>query len=519
MLPITLIPKPQQIKRIGGESYLLHNSLIVAPETLNSEALYLANILRAATNFELPIVASSSTTTSCIRFELDEDLAIKLGAEGYRLVVQLNEIHIKSANPAGAFYAIQTLLQLLPPAIYGGSPRRDIAWRFPLVEIEDFPRFAWRGAMLDCARYFFPKAFIKRFIDQLALHKLNILHWHLTDDQGWRVEIKEHPRLTEVGAWRKESTFGSYFSHAGGDDVSHGGFYTQDDIREIVAYASERHIRIVPEIEMPGHASAAIAAYPELGCTGKEIEVSSKWGVHNTIFSCADRTIEFLQDVLEEIIALFPGEHIHIGGDEAEKAQWIDSPEMQRLMSTLGLPNEAALQSHFIARINQFIAKRGRKIIGWDEVLEGGLSKDVTVMSWRGVEAGIQAANAGHDVVMTPMEFTYFDFYQSVHVGNEPLAIGGYLPLEKVYRFEPLPPEIFPENRDRIKGVQAQLWSEYLPTEHAVEYMAHPRLAALSEVAWSEKEREWNDFLSRVQHHLKRLDVLRIVYRPLEASV
>jgi len=514
---IPLIPRPLQLTRTGGESYLSHDMVIVTEDGLSNEASYLATRLRSATNFDFPILNEAPKKGSFIRIKLDESTLDCLGEEGYRLDMlgSPNEVYIDGATATGVFYGIQTWLQLLPPAVFGGSPRRDVAWRYALIKIKDRPRFPWRGVMLDSVRHFFPKSFIKRFIDLLALHKLNVFHWHLTDDQGWRIEIKRYPRLTEIGAWRKESTLGSYFSHAGGDGVPHGGFYTQEDIREIIAYAKDRHVTVVPEIELPGHAQAAIAAYPELGCSGAKAEVSTEWGMHETIFRPSKGTLEFLKNVLSEVVELFPGKYVHIGGDEAVKAQWINDPEVQQIKTELMLPDEAALQSYFIGEISKFLRENNRQLIGWDEILEGGLVEGATVMSWRGVEGGIEAANAGHDVIMTPAEFTYFDFYQSADASREPLAIGGFLPVEKVYQFEPLLEEIRPECLNHVRGLQAQLWSEYLPNERAVEYMAFPRIVALSEVAWSSKEKDWNNFLPRLREHLKRLDVLQVGYRSL----
>jgi len=511
---LSLVPWPQFVKRLGGGASLPFDTAIVAPSTLAGEAACLAETLRAATGFAVEI-APRSVSDFEIRLELSADGTIP--AEGYRLAASSEGILVQATDAAGVFYGIQTLLQLFPPAVYGGGPRPGMAWTYPFVEIEDHPRFAWRGAMLDCTRHFFPKEFVRRFIDGLARHKLNSFHWHLTEDQGWRIEIKKYPRLTEVGAWRRESTFGLQSDEARGDGVPHGGFYTQDDIREIVAYARARHVRIVPEIEMPGHAQAAIAAYPELGCAGHETEVSTRWGIHETIYKPSERTFEFLQDVLTEVVQLFPGEYLHVGGDEAVKTQWINDPEVQQIKRALGLADEDALQSYFIGRINEFIVRHGRRLVGWDEILEGGLARGATVMSWRGCAGGIEAANHGHDVVMAPVEFTYLDHFQSADTAAEPLAFGGCLPVEKVYQFEPLLPEIRPECLPHVLGVQAQLWSEYLPTEQAVEYMAFPRLCALSEVAWSDRaSRDWEHFLPRLRRHLKRLDVLRVAYRPLD---
>ncbi|MGH7220984.1 MAG: beta-N-acetylhexosaminidase, partial [Nitrospiraceae bacterium] len=379
----------------------------------------------------------------------------------------------------------------------------NIDWAVPCVQIEDYPQFQWRGALLDVARHFMPKEFVKKFIDLLALHKLNSFQWHLTDDQGWRIEIKKYPKLTQIGAWRKETLVGRLEHESQKelkfDGTSHGGFYTQDDAREIVEYARVRHINVVPEIEMPGHAQAAIAAYPELGNTGHLLEVGTKWGVVENIFNPKETTILFLQDVLTEVLEMFPSGFIHTGGDEAVKTQWKASAEVQARIKELGLKNEEELQGYFTGRMAEFLSSRGRRLIGWDEILEGGVPRNATVMSWRGEKGGIAAAQAGHDVVMAPTGYTYFDYYQSRDKDKEPLAIGGYLPLETVYGYDPVPREIAPEFRKHVLGSQGQLWTEYLPYPKRVEYMAFPRLAALAEVTWTSKEKKnYAEFLERL---------------------
>jgi hexosaminidase len=399
--------------------------------------------------------------------------------------------------------------------MFSQTQKPGAVWDLPVVHIEDQPRFGWRGAMLDTCRHFMPKDFVLEFIDLLALHKLNSFHWHLTDDQGWRIEIKKYPRLTQVGAWRKETRLGHEGrTQHGFDKQPHGGFYTQREIREVVEYARQRHITIVPEIEMPGHAQAAIAAYPELGVKGEPLEVWTRWGVNANIFNPNEKTILFMQDVLSEVIKLFPGTFVHVGGDEAIKDQWKASPEVQARIKELGLKDEHEMQSYFIGRMDKFLTSKGRRLIGWDEILEGGLAPGATVMSWRGVKGGIAAAQAGHDVVMAPTTFTYLDYYQSQEPGELP-AIGGFLPLETVYSFEPIPNELTPEQSSHVLGAQAQIWTEYLPTPGHVEYMAFPRLLALSEVTWAAKDRKnYPDFLARLAVHEERLKLLNVNFKP-----
>jgi hexosaminidase len=364
-----------------------------------------------------------------------------------------------------------------------------------------------------------PKEFVEKFIDLLALHKMNSFHWHLTDDQGWRIEIKKYPKLTEVGAWRKETLVGLLHDKKGPkfDGQPHGGFYTQEDIAEIVAYAKARHVNVVPEIEMPGHAQAAIAAYPELGCTGQKLEVFTTWGVDENIFSPRETSIQFLQDVLREVLGLFPSTYIHVGGDEARKTQWKASPEVQSRIKELGLKDEDEMQSYFVRRMDEFLTAQGRRLIGWDEILEGGLAPKATVMSWRGEKGGIAAARAGHDVVMAPTNYTYFDYYQSKNKAKEPLAIGGFLPLRAVYNYEPIPRELDADSAKHVLGTQGQIWTEYIAEPRQVEYMAYPRAAALAEAAWTPKSKKaYTPFLQRLAVHSKRLKALEVNYRPVK---
>ncbi len=414
-----------------------------------------------------------------------------LAPEGYELIVNPDRVIIRAPQPAGLFYGTQTLRQLLPGPI-------------PCLRIEDKPRFSWRGAMLDVARHFFPKEFVKRYIDLLAFHKLNVLHLHLTDDQGWRIEIKKHPKLTQIGAWREETN---------GDGKRYGGYYTQDDLREIVAYAAARHITVVPEIEMPGHALAALAAYPELSCTGGPFKVRTRWGIEQDVY-CAgnEKTFEFLQEVLDEVLAIFPSQFIHIGGDECPKARWKKCPKCQARIKAEGLKNEHELQSYFIRRMEKYLSSKGRRLIGWSEIREGGLPKNAALMDWIG--GAVEGASDGHDVVMSPTSHCYFDYYQSQDTANEPKAIGGYIPLSKVYAFEPVPAKLAPSFHQHILGAQANLWTEYISTPQQAEYMTFPRLCALAEVVWSPADtRNWDDFSARLKTHLKRLDALGVNYR------
>ncbi|HPO14872.1 MAG TPA: beta-N-acetylhexosaminidase [Candidatus Hydrogenedentes bacterium] len=514
---ITILPAPVKMEQSKGYFELNEQTQIVF-QTGNSEgektAAYLASVLRPATGYALPVNAVSDAPANAIYLQIED---VKLGEEGYRLTVGKEGVALSAATSAGLFNGVQTLRQLLPPAIFNSSKVEKQSWKIPSMAIEDYPRFAWRGMMLDTARHFLPKEFIKKFIDTLAVHKMNRLHLHLTDDQGWRIEIKKYPKLTEVGAWRKETLVG----HSGKnnqtfDGKRHGGFYTQDDLRELVVYAAERHITILPEIEMPGHAQAAIASYPELGNLSEQLPVHTSWGVNKNIFNVEEHTILFLQDVLAEVVDIFPGTYIHIGGDEAVKDQWKASEAVQKRMKELGIPDEAKMQSYFIARMNEFLKSKGRKLIGWDEILEGGLGKDATVMAWRGIEKAVEAAKAGNDVVMAPTTYTYFDYYQGKKE-KEPLAIGGNLPLEKVYGFDPMSIDLEPEALKHVLGTQGQVWGEYIATPDYAEYMAFPRACALAEAAWTpQAQRNYEDFLARLKAHVMRLDALGVHYRALD---
>ena len=422
-----------------------------------------------------------------------------LAPEEYILKIADGKIEIAGGSEAGVFWGKQTLAQI----------KTQCGKKLPGVLIQDKPAFAYRGLHLDCCRHFFTVDEVKAYIDMMALHKLNVFHWHLTEDQGWRAEIKQYPRLTEVGSVRKETLVGHYGSNEY-DGTPYGGYYTQDEMRDVVAYAAERFITVVPEIEMPGHASAALASYPELGCRGKDYpyEVQTTWGVFPEVFCAGNpETVTFLEKVLDEICDIFPSEYIHIGGDEAPRDEWEKCPKCQALMKAKGFKREAELQSYLITTVEDYLAKKGRKIIGWDEILEGGVSQSATVMSWRGATGGIEAAKMGNDVIMTPNSYYYFDYYQTGDpAGNEePLAIGGYLPLSKCYAFDPYD-QLNDNEKAHIRGIQANLWTEYIATFDHVQHMVLPRMAALAEVCWSRDNRtSYEDFVTRLTAGLKPL--------------
>jgi hexosaminidase len=431
------------------------------------------------------------------------------GSESYSLTIAPGAVTIVAPRMSGRFYALLTLQQLVEAARAENAAEP----RIPSVTITDAPRFAYRGLHLDVGRHFQPVDFVKRYIDLMARYKLNTFHWHLTEDQGWRIEIKKYPRLTEVGGCRKETMVAKNFEPYQGDGIRHCGFYTQDEIRDVVAYAAARHVTVIPEIEMPGHSVAALAAYPELACTPGPFEVMTIWGVSDDIFCPSERTFEFLQDVLTEVLDLFPSRMIHIGGDEAPKVRWKASPLAQEIMRREGLKDEHELQSWFIKRIDRWLADRGRRLVGWDEILEGGLAPGATVMSWRGTSGGIDAARMGRDVIMTPTSHLYFDYYQG-DARFEPLANGGLVTLEQVYGYEPVPDVLTPVEARRILGAQGNVWTEYLPEAKDIEFMAYPRAIALAEITWSPRRaRDWNSFARRLPGALRSLDRLRVNYR------
>jgi len=497
-----IIPTPlnQDIKE--GQFVLNNATGIKYPEALKVSAELLKSFIENGSDFQLK-------TSNDIEFILDSELNNK---EGYVLDVQPKKIKIRASTDQGAFYAVQSLKQLLPLEFENKSLKeKQIAIK--CVTIHDAPQFKYRGMHLDVGRHFFSVNFIKKYVDALAMLKMNTFHWHLTEDQGWRIEIKKYPKLQEVGAFRNETLVGHYNDEPQQfDGKRYGGFYSQDEIKDIIAYAQARHVTVIPEIEMPGHSQAAIAAYPELGCSNEKVEVATKWGVFEDIYCTKDETFNFLEDVLDEVLELFPSNYIHIGGDEAPKIRWKTCNDCQHRIKTEGLKDDHELQNYFITRIEKYLNSKGRQIIGWDEILEGGLAPNATVMSWRGIHGAVEAAKQHHNVILTPGSHCYFDHYQSTN-SSEPLAIGGFLPLDKVYSFNPIPEELTEEESEYVLGAQGNIWTEYIPTEAQVEYMAFPRILAMSEVVWSNPEnKNYDDFVSRVENFNRRLDILDINY-------
>jgi hexosaminidase len=510
--PLPIIPIPNEVTLGKGNFILSAQTRIVAPNELAQKDAELFNsYLDMYYGFALEIVSELPKTDNCIFLSFpDFEAGWK---EMYHLTISQNNISIVAeGNGSGFFYAFQTLTQLLPPQdkTPGVKPAKSFA--LPCLTIKDSPRYTWRGMHLDVCRHFFPKEFVKKYIDLLALYKFNTFHWHLTEDQGWRIEIKKYPKLTEHGAWRKGTMVGSYKDKKY-DTIRYGGYYTQEEIKEVVAYAEQRHITIVPEIELPGHSVAAISAYPYLSCTGKQVEVAKGWGVFDDVYCPKDSTFKFLEDVLTEVMALFPGKYIHIGGDECTKESWKKCLSCQSLIKREHLKDEHELQSYFVTRIEKFVNSKGKQIIGWDEILEGGLAPNATVMSWRGTEGGIAAAKQKHNVVMSPGKPCYFDHYQSRDKKKEPLAIGGFNPLDSVYAYDPTPKILKPEEQKYILGAQGNVWTEYILNEKQVEYMAVPRMCALAEVLWTEKKnKNYKDFIFRLKKHRFILDNMNVNY-------
>lgn len=512
-----IIPAPVKAEALDGQFQLTAASRILADREFKNEAELLAARLRTATGYKLKIKSSTSPATAADIVLTAEDADASSGPEGYVLSVQTNGVVIRAATSAGIFYGTQSLLQLLPSAIFSTNQVTDVAWQVQCVQIEDHPRFAWRGFMLDVSRHFFTMAEVEQVLDLMALYKLNTFHWHLVDDQGWRIQIKKYPRLTSVGAWRNGIGFGLDPKLATAYDKQgrYGGFYTQRDIREVVAYATARHITIVPEIEMPGHSSAALKAYPQYLCSNARISMPEKGGIFNGVY-CAgnDETFVFLGNILGEVTKLFPGKYIHIGGDEVNKSNWQHCDLCQARIKAEGLKDERELQAYFIRRIEKIVNADGKSLIGWSEIREGGLAPSAALMDWIG--GGAESAASGHDVVMSPTTYCYFDHYQSTNHMAEPRAIGGYLPLHQVYEFDPMPENLTPEFQAHVLGGQANLWTEYVPNFRHAEYMMFPRLGALSEDDWSPKDaRDWDDFQSRTALNEKRLSAMGVNYRPL----
>ncbi|CAH0996204.1 hypothetical protein EMA8858_02335 [Emticicia aquatica] len=514
-----IIPKPTQLTMANGFFTVNPQTKILIPkntegirplaEMLAERFLIVAGMRLNIEEFESPTLAVSQQKNIVFTPLNSKNADKPLGEEDYILKVESNSVIISAATAKGDFYALQSLLQLLPTQIYSSSSINDVKWTIPNCTIFDQPQFGYRGLMLDVSRHFFPISFVKKYIDLLAIHKMNTFHWHLTDDQGWRIEIKKYPKLTEIGSKRKESMEGHY-SDQRFDGKPYGGFYTQEEIAEVVKYAQKKYINVIPEIEMPGHAMAALAAYPALGCSKGPYEVGTKWGVYDDVFCPTEQTFSFLEDVLTEVIALFPSNYVHIGGDECPKISWKNSQFCQDLMKKEGLKDEHELQSYFIKRIDKFLTSKGKKMIGWDEILEGGISPNATIMSWRGIEGGVEAVKQNHDAIMTPGSHCYLDAYQS-DPSSEPVAIGGFLPLEKVYAYNPVPSGLTVEQAKHILGVQGNLWSEYIATPSHAEYMLFPRASALAEVGWS-SAKDYQDFTTRLKIHFERLKYLAVNY-------
>jgi hexosaminidase len=514
-----IIPLPQSMELRDGTFQITAGTHVYRDHDSRATARFLNERLRTSTGFQIEgsrrFFDSAAIPGAILLTTQNADT--NLGPEGYELTVTTNSVVIRAPAQAGLFYGVQTLFQLLPPEIYSTNQVENVSWQIPCVEIKDWPRFQWRGFMLDVSRHFFKKSEVETLLDAMAMHKMNVFHWHLTDDHGWRIEIKKYPKLTEVGAWRKEAGFGfdPKLTTAYGPDGRYGGFYTQEDIRDVVKFAAARHITIVPEIEMPGHSTAALSAYPQFSCTGGPFEPSTTAGIFNGIYDPAkEETFQFLADVIAEVAPLFPGKYFHIGGDEVPKDTWHNSADCQALMKREGLKNEEELQSYFVRRIEKIVEANGHSMIGWSEILQGGLPQNAAVMDWIG--GAKEAAIAGHDVVMTPTAYCYFDFCQSTNQAAEPKAAdwGGPLPLNKIYAFEPMPTNVPTELQSFVLGAQGNLWTEQISNFKQAEYMTFPRACALAEVTWSAKDaRNWDDFMRRLQVQVRRFDELNINYR------
>lgn len=508
---IAIIPQPVSMEKTSGVFKITSKTKIyIEPGNTELRLLsgMLADQLESISSFKVPIVEKvGEVSKNAILLSL-QPLHDTLGTEGYALSINPKRILLSARDGHGIFYGLQTICQLFPTREAIKNTKKGIV--IPALEILDAPRYSWRGMMLDVGRYFYPVPYVKKFIDYLAMHKMNVFHWHLTQDHGWRVEIKKYPKLTEIGAWRMatQSTPGGHI-----DRKLHGGYYTQEQIKDVVAYAQARYVMVVPEIELPGHSLSALMAYPELSCTGGPFELPERWAIQEDIF-CAgnEQTFTFLEDVLSEVIELFPSPIIHIGGDEAPKTRWKACPKCQARIKEEGLKDEYELQSYFIKRIENFLLTKNRSIIGWDEILEGGLAPNATVMSWRGVDGGIAAAKQHNNVVMTPNSHMYFDYYQGDPV-LEPYAIWGLSTLRNVYFYEPTPQELSEEEAKHILGVQGNIWSEFIHSPDEVEYMGFPRASALAEVAWTPAPlKNWENFARKMETQYKRYDDLGINY-------
>jgi hexosaminidase len=510
--PIGIIPQPAFLQQEEGV-FTLEKTTPVYVDAGDSSLLrtigFLNEKLEKAAGFSLKVIQDDPLRHGQEKgiFLLDAELS----KEAYNLEITPGRVLIEYGDGAGAFYAVQTILQLLPTEIFAESRQRGVRWELPCCAIEDAPRFPYRGMHLDCCLHFFSVDFLKKYIDVMALHKVNRFHWHLTEDQGWRLEIKKYPLLTEKGQWRKETVIGS-LSSGFYDGKPYGGYYTQDEVRELVRYASERYVTIIPEIELPGHALAAIACYPELSCGLEDhYETATRWGIFKQVYCPKEETFKFLEDVFDEVFELFPTELVHIGGDECPKASWKKCPHCQSLIKKLGLKDEFELQSWFIQRMEKYINSKGHQIIGWDEILQGGLAPNAKVMSWLGEEGGIKAAQQHHEVVMAPYPKYYLDYWQA-DPESEPLAMGGPTTLRTMYEYNPVPEVLTSEERRYIIGVEGCVWTEYMPTPERVEYMAWPRMCAIAEAGWTRADKDWNRFTRSLELHLGRLDRLGVAY-------
>ena len=510
--PIGIIPQPAFLQQEEGV-FTLEKTTPVYVDAGDSSLLrtigFLNERLEKAAGFSLKVIQDDPLRHGQEKgiFLLDAELS----KEAYNLEITPGRVLIEYGDGAGAFYAVQTILQLLPTEIFAENRQRGVRWELPCCAIEDAPRFPYRGMHLDCCLHFFSVDFLKKYIDVMALHKVNRFHWHLTEDQGWRLEIKKYPLLTEKGQWRKETVIGS-LSSGFYDGKPYGGYYTQDEVRELVRYASERYVTIIPEIELPGHALAAIACYPELSCGLEDhYETATRWGIFKQVYCPKEETFKFLEDVFDEVFELFPTELVHIGGDECPKASWKKCPHCQSLIKKLGLKDEFELQSWFIQRMEKYINSKGHQIIGWDEILQGGLAPNAKVMSWLGEEGGIKAAQQHHEVVMAPYPKYYLDYWQA-DPESEPLAMGGPTTLRTMYEYNPVPEVLTSEERRYIIGVEGCVWTEYMPTPARVEYMAWPRMCAIAEAGWTRADKDWNRFTRSLELHLGRLDRLGVAY-------
>ncbi len=507
-----IIPEPAEIKNLEGTFEFTSDTRFVVQNEENKKiSQLLSDKLATAAGFT-PKIVEKTPESNYVVFKTDESLE----AEAYTLTVSSDAITITSNGLSGALYAVETLRQLLPPEIESPQQQKETVWSVPNLEINDHPRYPWRGMMLDVARHFFDKDYVLKSIDRMALFKLNTLHLHLVDDQGWRIEIQKYPKLTEIGGFRvdqEDKHWDARSKNSPDEKATYGGFYTQEDIKEIVTYAQERGITVVPEIEMPAHVMSALAAYPEFSCFDEKIGVPSGgvWPITDIYCPGKEKTFEFLEDVLSEVMELFPSQYIHVGGDEATRTNWEKCPHCQKRMREEGLKTTAELQSYFIKRVERFISSKNRRLLGWDEIIEGGIAPGATVMSWRGIEGGWEASKEGHDVVMTP-NVVYFNQYQG-EPDYEPIAFGGYVPLNQVYAFDPVVDSMSTEQKKHILGSQGNLWSEFITDEKQSEYMLYPRLAALSEALWTPKDKkDWQGFAKKVPDLFRRFDTMDINY-------